>query len=89
VFAEVANAPLRSSVAILSQLRLLNGKGIRYEIRTVPADAFASIKEKTRRLLALFSRTFDGYRRRFNHACDGPCCVRLNLHHVHRARKAA
>ena len=52
VFPEVANAPLRSSVAILSQLRLLDGKRIRYKIGTVPVDAFASIKEKTRQLLA-------------------------------------
>ena len=52
VFPEVESAPLRSSVAILSQLRLLDGKRFRYKIGTVPTEAFASIKEKTRRLLA-------------------------------------
>ena len=51
VFPEVESAPLRSSVAILSQLRLLDGKRIRYKIGTVPVDRFAFIKEKTRQLL--------------------------------------
>ena len=52
VFPEVEGAPPRSSVAILSQLRLLDGKPFRYKIGTVPAEIFASIKEKTRQLLA-------------------------------------
>ena len=51
VFPEVANAPLRSSVAILSQLRLLDIKRFRYKIGTAPAETFELIKEKTRRLL--------------------------------------
>src|SRR6266446_3798584 len=51
VFPEVEGAPLRSSVAILSQLRLLDGKRFRYKIGTVPAETFGLIKEKTRRLL--------------------------------------
>ena len=51
VFPEVDGAPLRSSVAILSQLRLLDGKRFRYKIGTGPAETFELIKEKTRRLL--------------------------------------
>jgi mRNA interferase MazF len=51
-FPEVANASLRSSVAILSQLRLLDGKRFRYKIGTVPAETFQLIKEKTRQLIA-------------------------------------
>ena len=51
VFPEVEGAPLRSSVAILSQLRLLDGKRFRYKIGTAPAETFELIKEKTRRLL--------------------------------------
>jgi mRNA interferase MazF len=51
VYPEVENAPLRFSVAILSQLRLLDGKRFRYKIGTVPADAFQLVKEKTRQLL--------------------------------------
>ena len=51
VFPEVANAPLRSSVAILSQLRLLDIKRFRYKIGTVPTDTFEVMKEKTRQLL--------------------------------------
>jgi mRNA interferase MazF len=51
-FPEVEGSPLRSSVAILSQLRLLDGKRFRYKVGTVPADAFATIKQKTRQLLA-------------------------------------
>ena len=50
-FPEVESAPLRSSVAILSQLRLLDGKRFRYKIGMVPTEAFASINEKTRQLL--------------------------------------
>ena len=51
VFPEVANAPLRSSVAILSQLRLLDIKRFRYKIGTVPTETFGLMKEKTRQLL--------------------------------------
>ncbi len=51
-FPEVAGAPRLSSVAILSQLRLIDGKRLRYKIGTVPADTGAAIKRKTRRLLA-------------------------------------
>ena len=52
VFSEVENAPLRSSVAILSQLRLIDVKRLRYKIGTARVDQFALIKEKTRQLLA-------------------------------------
>jgi mRNA interferase MazF len=52
VFPEVEGAPLASSVAILSQLRLLDIKRFRYKIGTAPAVAFETIKEKTKRLLA-------------------------------------
>jgi mRNA interferase MazF len=52
VFPEVDGAPLAESVAILSQLRLLDIKRFRYKIGTAPAGAFELIKEKTRRLLA-------------------------------------
>jgi hypothetical protein len=51
VFPEVADAPLRSSVAILSQLRLLDIKRFRYKIDTAPEETFDLIKEKTRQLL--------------------------------------
>ena len=50
-FPEIDDAPLRPSVAILSQLRLLDIKRFRYKIGTVPADMFGLIKEKTRQLL--------------------------------------
>jgi mRNA-degrading endonuclease toxin of MazEF toxin-antitoxin module len=50
-FPEVEDASLRPSVAILSQLRLLDIKRFRYKIGTVPAEAFELIKEKTRQLL--------------------------------------
>jgi mRNA interferase MazF len=49
---EVAGPPLHA-IAILSQLRLIDGKRLRYKIGTVPADEFVvAIKEKVRRLLA-------------------------------------
>ena len=51
-FPEVEDAPLQRSVAILSQLRLLDIKRFRYKIGTAPAVTFALIKEKTRWLLA-------------------------------------
>jgi mRNA interferase MazF len=51
-FPEIDDAPLRPSVAILSQLRLLDIKRFRYKIGTVPAEMFGLIKEKTRQLLA-------------------------------------
>jgi len=51
-FPEVEGAPLLSSIAILSQLRLIDAKRLRYKIGTVPEDTFGSIKEKVRRLLA-------------------------------------
>ena len=51
VFPEVVNAPLLSSVAILSQVRLLDIKRFRYKIGTAPAEMFELIKEKTRQLL--------------------------------------
>ena len=50
-FPEVARAPLLSAVAILSQLRLIDAKRLRYKIGTVPSTEFAPIKEKVRRLL--------------------------------------
>ncbi len=52
VFPEVECAPRLSSVAILSQLRLIDGKRLRYKIGTVPTEEFTAIKRKTRRLLA-------------------------------------
>lgn len=45
------SAPLQS-IAILSQLRLVDAKRLRYKIGTVPEDEFGTIKEKVRRLLA-------------------------------------
>ena len=50
-FPEVEGAPLLSSIAILSQLRLVDAKRLRYKIGTVPEGAFGDIKEKIRRLL--------------------------------------
>jgi mRNA interferase MazF len=50
-FPEIETAPLLTSVAILSQLRLIDGKRLRYKIGTVHEDAFGTIKEKLRRLL--------------------------------------
>ena len=52
VFPEVEIAPLLSSVAILSQLRLIDIKRLGYKIGTAPVAPFTSIKEKTRQLLA-------------------------------------
>jgi mRNA interferase MazF len=49
---EVETAPLLSSVAILSQLRLIDGKRLRYKIGTVREEEFGLLKEKIRRLLA-------------------------------------
>jgi mRNA interferase MazF len=51
VFPEIEGVPLAPSVAILSQLRLLDIKRFRYKIGTAPAGTFEMIKEKTRRLL--------------------------------------
>lgn len=51
-FPESEDAELLSSVAILSQLRLIDGKRLRYKIGTVHADEFDRLKEKIRRLLA-------------------------------------
>jgi mRNA interferase MazF len=51
-FPEIETAPLLQSVAILSQLRLIDGKRLRYKVGTVHADEFGTIKEKIRRLLA-------------------------------------
>jgi hypothetical protein len=50
-FPEVEGAPLLSSVAILSQLRLIDGKRLRYKIGTAHEDEFGLLKEKIRRLL--------------------------------------
>lgn len=44
--------PLLKSVAILSQLRLIDAKRLRYKIGTIPDDDFSDLKEKVRRLLA-------------------------------------
>jgi mRNA interferase MazF len=51
-FPEVEDALLGPSVAILSQLRLLDIKRFRYKIGTAPTETFELIKEKTRQLLA-------------------------------------
>ena len=51
-FPEIEGAPLQLSVAILSQLRLLDIKRFRYKIGTAPTETFELIKEKTRQLLA-------------------------------------
>lgn len=48
---EVADAPLLSSVAILSQIRLIDGKRLAYKIGTAHEEEFEAIKEKIRRLL--------------------------------------
>jgi hypothetical protein len=48
VFPEVDGAPLAESVAILSQLRLLDIKRFRYKIGTARAEPFETMKEKTR-----------------------------------------
>ena len=50
-FPEVESAPLETSVGILSQLRLIDSKRLRYKIGTVHANEFGTIKEKIRRLL--------------------------------------
>lgn len=50
-FPEEEDADFLSSIAILSQLRLIDAKRLRYKIGTVPEDAFDAIKEKIRRLL--------------------------------------
>ncbi len=50
-FPEVEDAPLLSSVAILSQLRLMDGKRLAYKIGTAHENEFEAIKEKIRRLL--------------------------------------
>ncbi len=51
-FLAVEGAPLEASVGILSQLRLIDGKRLRYKIGTVHPDEFILIKERIRRLLA-------------------------------------
>ncbi|MDP2593946.1 MAG: type II toxin-antitoxin system PemK/MazF family toxin [bacterium] len=51
-FPEAKDAPLEWSVAILSQLRLIDGKRLRYKIGTVHAEEFDLIKDKIRQLLA-------------------------------------
>jgi mRNA interferase MazF len=51
-FPEIESAPLLSSTAILSQLRLVDARRLRYKIGTVHADEFGTLKEKIRRLLA-------------------------------------
>jgi len=55
-FPEIDDAPLRPSVAILSQLRLLDIKRFRYKIGTVPTEMFGQIKEKTRQFSPDLSR---------------------------------
>ena len=50
-FPENERAPLEASVGILSQLRLIDSKRLRYKIGTVRAAEFGTIKEKIRRLL--------------------------------------
>lgn len=50
-FPEVESAPLETSVGILSQLRLIDGKRLRYKIGTVHTEEFGTIREKIRRLL--------------------------------------
>ena len=56
VFPEVEGAPLRSSVAILSQLRLLDVKRLRYKIGTVPVATFGSKKKRPGSCLPDLSR---------------------------------
>jgi mRNA interferase MazF len=48
---EHENGPLRHSTVILSQLRLIDAKRLRYKIGTISRDAFEIVKEKTRQLL--------------------------------------
>ena len=50
-FPEEQRARLQSSVVILSQLRLIDAKRLRYKIGTVTVDDFADIKERVRRLV--------------------------------------
>lgn len=51
-FPETTDASLLTSVAILSQLRLVDAKRFRYKIGTVHENEFAAIQEKVRRLIA-------------------------------------
>ena len=51
-FPEIESDPLLSSTAILSQLRLVDARRLRYKIGTVHAEEFGTLKEKIRRLLA-------------------------------------
>jgi mRNA interferase MazF len=51
-FPEAEGATPSSSVAILSQLRLIDAKRLRYKLGTAHADEFDDLKEKIRRLLA-------------------------------------
>jgi mRNA interferase MazF len=48
---KIESAPLEASVGILSQMRLINSKRLRYKIGTVHADELNTIKERIRRLL--------------------------------------
>jgi mRNA interferase MazF len=50
-FPEIESAPLEPSVGIVSQLRLIDSKRLRYKIGTVHAEEFGTIKERIRRLL--------------------------------------
>jgi len=51
-FPEESAASMSSSIAILSQLRLLDAKRLRYKIGTADSGDFRIIKERVRRLLA-------------------------------------
>ena len=50
-FPEVEGASLEASVGILSQLRIIDGKRLRYKIGTVHAEEFNLIKDKIRHFL--------------------------------------
>jgi len=51
-FPEIDGAPPLLSVAILSQLRLVDAKRLRYKLGTAPTAEFERLKEKIRQLLA-------------------------------------
>ncbi len=51
-FPEITGAALEDSVCILSQLRLVDAKRLKYKIGTVHEEEFEALKQKIRRLLA-------------------------------------
>jgi len=51
-FSEGGHDAIETSVGILSQLRLTDGKRLRYKIGTVAVDEFDGLTERLRRLLA-------------------------------------